>query len=99
MGFATVSGFAQAVAEGDLRLSSAISMHLTSNCFPPIHPDFHPGAVKAVEYANAGDWAEEIEFPNGRTFSAAYVIEHLHLGVFVYAEDDQPLEVDLDLDM
>jgi len=94
MGFSTAASYAQAAAAGEVSLNDAIVMHLAGNCFPPIPADFHPGVIKAVDYANAEDWDEQITFPNGRTFSVAQVIEKLHLGVFVYRADEEPLEVD-----
>lgn len=95
MGYSTVAEYARAAADGTIGLHDAIKMHLRGNCFPPVHPDFFPGVFDAVDHANAGDWEESITFPNGRNFTAGEVIEKLHLGVFVYADDDEPLEVNL----
>lgn len=83
MGFSTALGFAQAVEEGTVTLDSAVAAHLTSNCFPPVHPDFHPFAVQAIELAREDDWGETLNLPNGRIVTVRSTIAQLHLEAFL----------------
>jgi len=83
MGYATAAGYAEAVNEGAVSLESAVSAHLRSNCFPPVHPDFHPFAVEAIEAMNAGEEGRELFLPNGKVVLACDAIEQLHLEAFL----------------
>lgn len=57
--------------------------HLCFNHFPPISNVFVPVAERAIELANADEWDEEIEMPNGVVLTAGEIVDQLHLMDFV----------------
>lgn len=67
-------------------LETAVTWHLRSNHYPPIHTDFVPVALKAIELANEGEYDAELEYPNGLVRTVAHTIEGLHLDAYI--EDD-----------
>jgi hypothetical protein len=69
-------------------LNDALRRHLTANHFPPVSTAFMPAAMRAIDNANADDYDEEIDLPNGRTLTTAEVIEGLHLTPFVTSYAD-----------
>jgi hypothetical protein len=74
------------LAEGIDTLTSlrgALSMHLSSNHYPPVHPIFIDTCVEAINYATCGDWDIEIEMPNGITKTVSGIVEGLHLDAFI----------------
>lgn len=70
-------------------LKTAVSMHLTSNCYPPIPQFMVPVAVEAIEKVLANKDHDIIELPKGVTFrngtsaSAITIVDHLNLFPFV----------------
>ena len=70
-------------------LNTAVSMHLTSNCFPPVPQYMVPVAVEAIEKVVDEETYAMIELPNGVTFRnetsvrAIDVVDCLHLFAFV----------------
>lgn len=83
MGNMQAQEFAGAVESGEMSLGMALTWHLTSNHFPPIHRDFIPVAKEAIERANEGDWDHEILMPNGLTRTVSQIVEGLHLDSFL----------------
>lgn len=71
-----------------LPLRQALTWHLGSNHFPPVHPVFVDTAIEALDLANDDDWDEMLELPNGISLSVGAVIEQLHLDAFL---DDERL--------
>lgn len=58
-----------------LALESSISIHLRSNCYPPVPHYMTPIAVESVELVN-GDEAERlIELPEGVSFKGRTVVK------------------------
>ena len=61
----------------------ALGWHLTSNHYPPIHPDFHPPIREAIELANCGEWDATVDLPNGITKTVRSVVQEVHLEPFI----------------
>lgn len=61
----------------------ALRFHLMARHYPPVHPDFHPAIIRAVELARDGFWDEVLELPNGRSVTVASTIDQLHLDPFL----------------
>jgi hypothetical protein len=66
----------------------ALDDHLRYNHYPPIHPDFKPVAVEAIDKANEGDWEHEITMPNGITKTVGEIVEGMHLEAFLGDDDE-----------
>lgn len=70
-------------------LKTAVSMHLTSNCFPPVPQYMLPVALEALEKVLAHEDKSLVELPEGVTFrnetsaTAIAVVDALHLFAFV----------------
>ncbi len=88
MGSLQASEFAGLVEEGSVQLDQALTWHLRGNHYPPIHLDFLPSAKKAIELANEGDFATEIELPNGKILTVGAIVRGLHLDSFIQNEED-----------
>jgi hypothetical protein len=69
-------------------LGTAVSWHLSSNHYPPVHQAFLPVALEAIELANQGDWDFVQEYPNGIQRTVAHTVEGLHLDTFVTHDED-----------
>jgi len=59
MGYATAVG----LTDTDLTLSDQISIHFSSNCYPPIPKVMIPVAVEAIDAYWEGDYNRVIELP------------------------------------
>lgn len=68
-------------------LDTALSWHLRSNHYPPVHPVFLETARQAITLANQGEWETEIVMPNGITKSVIGIIEGLHLEAFIDGDE------------
>ena len=64
-------------------LETAVTWHLRSNHYPPIHTDFVPVALKAIELANEGEYDAELTYPNGLVRTVAHTIEGLRLDAYI----------------
>lgn len=64
-------------------LTTAVTWHLRSNHYPPIHTDFVPVALKAIELANEGEYDAELTYPNGLVRTVAHTVEGLHLDAYI----------------
>lgn len=75
-----------------LGLRQALSIHLTSNHYPPIQETMIDPCIQAIENANAGDWDKLVSLPEGVGYKGLTVapthaiIEQHHLDSFL---DDQ----------
>lgn len=91
MGYATANDLASTVD-----LSTGVSIHLSSNCYPPIPQIMVPGAVEAIEACARGEQDTLIELPVG-VESATYGkeppawqwVDELRLDAFVDALFDE----------
>jgi hypothetical protein len=52
----------------DLELEDWVSLHFSSNCYPPIPQIMVQSAVAAIVACNKGDYNEVIELPMGVTY-------------------------------
>ena len=94
MGFSTAYSLATA---HDLTLEQSVSIHFSSNCYPPI-PQFMVGvACTAIIAASEGNWDTLIELPEGvetrhgrREVPASEIIDNCRLDAFVF----EPVEGD-----
>ena len=68
-------------------LTTAVTWHLRSNHYPPIHTDFVPVALKAIYLAGEGEYDAELEYPNGLVRTVAHTVEGLHLDAFIEGEE------------
>lgn len=91
MGSTYIAGF----LEMGTPLETALRIHLSSNHYPPVHPDFIPVCQWAiVVYNEGGDLSAEITMPNGVVKTAWQVIDGLHLECFLNSDDDDYQEDD-----
>ena len=88
MGYMQSEGLREAMEEGYLELEQAISVHLRSNHYPPVHEAFIPVCIEAINRANSGDWDSVLEYPNGLTRTVSYTIEGLHLRSFLDIDEE-----------
>lgn len=86
-------GYSSALAlalDPDMTLETGVSIHFSSNCYPPI-PQFMVGvACEAIVAASAGDWDTLIELPEGvetshgrRAVPASEIIDNCRLDAFI----------------
>ena len=68
--------------DAGLSLEDAISIHFSSNCYPPIPQFMVQSAVAAVVAVSAGDYDEVIELPHGVTYKDSPYVD---AGTFVDA--------------
>ena len=81
------SNFAQDLADYDLGLdlSTAISIHLTANHYPPVPTSMVLPCIEAIEAYNDGETDREIAMPEGITYKgqnvapAWAIVEQHHL--------------------
>lgn len=70
-------------------LRSAISLHFSSNCYPPVPQFMVPVAIEAINFVLADEWNAEVTMPSGVSYrgresvSAKDVVESLYLQAFV----------------
>jgi len=69
-----------------LKQEQALQWHLQYNHYPPVSLTFLPAAVAAIDKVNAGDYNSIIVMPNGKSLTAAEIVEGLHLDVFLNEE-------------
>ncbi len=82
--------FVESMQELDVSLEDMVSMHFSSNCYPPI-PQFMVGvACEAIRAAASDDWYYEIPLPEGvehrsgkTVVTASEIIENCRLEGFV----------------
>lgn len=79
----------------DIQLETKLLYHLQYNHYPPVHADFIPACVSAIDSANVGAWDEVIELPNGKHLTAGEIVEGLHLDCFV-TDDEYPEEDEIE---
>ena len=79
------STFATELANGELDLSTAIGIHLTSNHYPPVPTSMVLPCIEAIEAYNEGETDREIAMPEGITYKgfntapAWAIVEQHHL--------------------
>lgn len=90
MGYMQAAGFAEAVDDGMISLDMALSIHLSSNHYPPIPQAWIPACKSAIqvgiEAALEEDWDlldAEITVPGLPTRTARWLIEGAHLDAFI----------------
>ena len=78
----------------DIPLRDMVSMHFSSNCYPPIPQQMVDTAVEAIELCNGGEYYEEVQLPEGVSFrgsgtvAAATLVEQYRLDGFVEWDED-----------
>ena len=90
MGFSTAYGLA---TDPHIDFETAVSIHFSSNCYPPI-PQFMVGvACEAIVAASAGNWDTLIDLPDGvetthgrRSVPASEIIDNCRLDAFVFED-------------
>jgi len=87
MGRLYAEGLAESAEDRMIDLVQAVTIHLSSNHYPPVHKAFVPVAVRAIELASDGQWDEDLEMPNGLTRSVYFIVDGLHLHPFVTEEE------------
>ena len=89
MGYSTAYSLA---TDAHLSLEDAISIHFSSNCYPPIPQYMVQCAVAAVVAVSAGDYDEVIELPMGVTYrdsqfvDAATFVDAHRLDAFIFED-------------
>jgi len=68
--------FVESIKEMDnLELEDYVSMHFSSNCYPPIPQFMVQSAVAAINACNYGDYNEVIELPMGVTYKGSQFVD------------------------
>lgn len=77
------------------KVEQAMVWHLRSNHYPPIPMSMVHPCLRAVEYANAGEWNKRVRLPEGMTFKGKYktapvrdIVEAHHLEAFLTPDED-----------
>lgn len=83
------------LASGDLGLSleDSISIHLTSNHYPPVPVSMVPACIEAIDMVNSGMPMAKVQLPEGVSFrglpeAPAYDIVEQHHLEFWLAEEE-----------
>ena len=85
MGNQFIAGF----QELDIPLRDVVSMHFSSNMYPPVPQVMVESAVEAINLCNSGEYYEEVTLPEGvsyrgkNTVAAATLVEQHRLEGFV----------------
>ena len=68
--------FVESIKElGDIELEDMVSMHFSSNCYPPIPQFMVQSAVAAINACNYGDYNEVIQLPHGVTYKGSEFVD------------------------
>ena len=87
--------FATDLASGDFEqsLDRQISIHFSSNCYPPVPQFMVQVAIDAIDAVNDQDYGRVIDLPNGVQFrnaswvTASQVIDALRLDAWVFVTE------------
>jgi hypothetical protein len=87
--------FATDLASGDFvdSIDRQISIHFSSNCYPPVPQFMVQVAIDAIDAINEGDLDRQIDLPAGvsfkdsKTVSASDVVDQLRLDAWIYGEE------------
>jgi hypothetical protein len=77
--------FAEGLIESGMSLEDAISLHLTSNHYPPVPTIMVSVCIEAIDAYNEGDSGREITLPDGVSYRGSLtapawaIIEGHHL--------------------
>lgn len=90
---------AMGLVESGLSLEDQLSIHFSSNCYPPIPKVMIPVAVEAIDAYYEEDYAKVIKLPEGVQFRngedwvfASQAVESLRLDAWldeIYWEDEE----------
>lgn len=84
-----LSALAMTDEELGLSLEDQISLHLTTNHYPPVPASMVPVCIEAIDNANEGKWNKMVRLPEGVLFRgypvapSADIIEQHHLGIWI----------------
>ena len=86
--------FATDLASGDFvqSIDRQISIHFSSNCYPPVPQFMVQVAIDAIDAINEGDLDRQIDLPAGvsfrdsKTVSASDVVDQLRLDAWIEGE-------------
>ena len=68
--------FVEGIKEMDeFTLTDMVSMHFSSNCYPPIPQFMVDCAVAAIQCCNDGNYNEVIELPHGVTYKDSQFVD------------------------
>lgn len=76
----------------DMPLRTAVSIHMTSRCYPPIPAYMLDTLVEACQACQAGDYYQEIALPDGTTYrgqstaTAEQIVEGHRLNDIAYTD-------------
>lgn len=62
---------------------TALTIHCTTNCYPPIHTDFIPAFKDAIDAMMCDEPSTQISLPNGHFMSARSIVDSARLWAFV----------------
>lgn len=81
-------------AKTKIQLENAVRTHLLYNHYPPIPSSMVGPCVRAIEYANQGEYDKKVRLPEGMTYKGKRlapvdaVIEAHHLEFFLEQDED-----------
>ncbi len=91
------STFATELAEGvqnKVDLENAVRVHLLYNHYPPVPVSMVGPCLRAIEYANRGEYDKKVRMPEGITYKGKKlapvdaVIEAHHLEFFIEPDEE-----------
>jgi len=93
MGYLHAVELSNMVEEGSVNLETAIRIHLTSNCYPPMPEQFVPICIEAINACNDGEYDKVIELPEDMIFrggkpTAGNIADSLHLEAWLHADNE-----------
>jgi hypothetical protein len=77
------STYLQGIMDTGLNIRAKLEWHLTGNCYPPIHHDFHETAFNAIKLVAEGKSEQLMKLPNGISLKAWQIVDQLYLEFFV----------------
>lgn len=98
MGSTYAAGLIESVEEGALGFESAISIHLRSNCYPPVPSSMVGPCLEAIRIVEESQWtgeggSERVALPDGVSWrgekdAPAYaIVENFRLESFIQWEE------------
>jgi hypothetical protein len=64
--------FAKEISEMDLTLEDKVSMHLRSNCYPPVPLSMVKPCVEAIRLVESDELYTEVALPDGVTYKGGH---------------------------
>lgn len=77
------AGYISDILGTDINLYTALVIHCSTNCYPPIHRDFIPFFQEAIDDVVFENPYRKIALPNGKVMTSGEIVRKAHLEEFV----------------